>query len=89
MHKLLKSKEPFYGVNLDPDDPYLERNLAWLEMRFTERYEKSLKKETERKDLGKPIHKTVLRSLEENEGRLEAVRALRNLFTQNLKSANA
>jgi hypothetical protein len=82
IQQLINSKEAFYGVTLDPEDPYLERNLARLEMRFEERYECSLKKETERKEQGKPAHKTILRSMEENRSRLEAVRQLRELFAQ-------
>jgi hypothetical protein len=72
-------------VHLDPTNPYLERNLARLEMRFIERYECSLKKEAERQEQGKPPHKTILRSLEENKSRLEVVRKLRELLTQTPK----
>jgi len=79
---LIQTEASFYGVRLKKGDPFLERNLARLEMRFEERYECSLKKETERKEMGKPAHKTILRSLEENRSRLEAVRQLRNLFAQ-------
>lgn len=44
VHQLLANKETLYGISLDPADPFLERNLARLEMRFAERYEGSLKK---------------------------------------------
>jgi len=49
-------------------------------MRFEERYQCSLKKEIERKEQGKPSHRTVLRSKAENKERLETVRELRNLL---------
>jgi|GEM_PF-1777373 len=85
----LKKYEAFYGIILDPADPYLERNLARLEIRFAERYKCSLKKEIERRELGKPAHKTVLRSQEDNKERLEVVRQLRNLLAQSPKGVYA
>lgn len=89
INQLIESKEQFYGVSLDAADPFLERNLARLEMRFEERYECSLKKETERKEQRKAVHKTVSKSLLENKGRLEAVRELRHYFAQRTICANA
>lgn len=74
---LIQSEAIFYGVPLKKGDPFLERNLARLEKRFIERYEDSLKKETKRRGRGRPMHKTVLRSLKENKERLEIVRNLR------------
>lgn len=57
-------------------------------MRFVERYEGSLKKESERREKGKLVHKMILRSLEENKERLEAVRKLRSIFAQSLIRVN-
>ena len=80
---LIRTEAIFYGVRLKKSDPYLERNLARLEIRFINRYECSLKREAERREQGKPTHKTILRSLEGNECRLKAVRELRKLLVQN------
>jgi hypothetical protein len=80
VEELVKSKAIFYGVRLDKDDPFTERNLARLEMRFKERYESSLEKEKKRKGEGKPPHKTVLKSIEDNWVKLEAVRRMRQFW---------
>lgn len=80
MEELIKIKAFFYGVRLDKDDPFTERNLARLEMRFKERYEASLEKEERRKEKGKPPHKTVTQSVEANRLRLEAVRQMRQFL---------
>jgi hypothetical protein len=64
-------------VKLDRFDPFLERNLARLEIRFRGRLEDSLKKKTVREEQGKPPHKTVLQSIEENRERLEVVKLIR------------
>ena len=76
----MSSKEIYYGVVLDKNDPFLERNLARLEIRFRERYESSLEKEAKRKEQGKPPHKTVLQSVEDNCQRLEDVRLIREFL---------
>lgn len=70
---------------LDQDDPFLERNLARLENRFLRRYMDSVKKRQKRQEEGKPPHKTVLRSIEENRQRLETIRTIRQAL---LDSAN-
>jgi hypothetical protein len=67
---------------LNKDDPFTERNLARLEMRFKERYESSLEKEERRKGEGRPPHKTVTQSVEDNKVRLEAVRQMRQFFVR-------
>lgn len=64
-------------MKLDAADPFLERNLARLEIRFRERLEDSLKKKTVREEQGKPPHRTVLQSIEENRARLEVVKLIR------------
>lgn len=81
MEELIKVKAVFYGVRLDKDDPFTERNLARLEMRFKERYEASLEKEERRNEEGKPPHKTVTQSVEDNRARLEAVRRMREFMS--------
>lgn len=45
-------------------------------------------KEAERREQGKPAHKAILRSLEENKERLEAVRRKRILLAQMPKGVN-
>lgn len=77
MESLLNSGAAFYGVKLDTADPYLERNLARLEIQFAERYHASVEKEQKRREQGKSPHKTIMQSMEENRLRLEVVRALR------------
>ncbi len=74
---MIEAEELFYGIKLDVVDPFLERNLARLEMRFEERYLASLEKEARRKEAGKPAHLTILRSIEENKERLEVTQELR------------
>lgn len=80
MEELINAQAVFYGVRLDRDDPFTERNLARLEMRFKERYEASLEKEERRKEEGKLPHKTVTQSVEDNRLRLEAVRQMRQIL---------
>ncbi len=83
VQELISSKAVFYGIRLEKDDPYLERNLARLEIRFRERYQASLEKEEKRKEQGKPPHKTVVQSVDENRQRLETVRLLRAFLSEN------
>jgi hypothetical protein len=70
-------------VSLDPNNPYLAYNLARLENRFLNRYSESLEKERIRKEQGKPAHKTNIKSIEENKERLDKVRELRAVYTEN------
>ena len=48
------------------NDPYLERNLARLEKRFTQRYLASVEKDNVRRASGKSSHPTTLQSMEHN-----------------------
>lgn len=79
---MIAAGDVVYGVRLDPADPYLERNLARLEIRFLNRYMESVKKSRDREEEGKPPHKTVLRSIEENRQRLEKVRMIQQFLLE-------
>lgn len=67
---------------MDRDDPFLERNLARLEMRFQERYHVSTEKERSRRQEGRTPHQTTLRSMNENKERLETTRMLRRILLE-------
>ncbi len=60
----------------------MERNLARLEMRFEERYLASAEKELKRREEGKPPHRTILRSMNENKERLETTQTLRRILLE-------
>lgn len=77
IEELFENKAIFYGVKIDMDDPFLERNLARLESRFQERYQASLEKEVVREKEGLPTHRTIQRSIEQNRERLKITRRLR------------
>ncbi|MEM9897264.1 MAG: hypothetical protein AAF789_12925, partial [Bacteroidota bacterium] len=68
----------FYGVTLDPEDPFLQRNLSRIEGRFRKRYFESLTKNENRIAMGKPPHTATLRSLAQNKDRFEQVRLIRH-----------
>ena len=70
----------FYGVKLDRNDPYLERNLARLKKRFKKRYLDSVQKDNNRKKNGKLSHITTIRSIENNRRLLNEVRVLQKLL---------
>lgn len=74
---------------MDKCDPFLERNLARLEMRFEERYRVSVEKQSRRIEDGKPKHLTVLRSMNENKGRLETTRMLRQILLKETTKPNS
>ena len=74
---------------MDKGDPFLERNLARLEMRFQERFHASAVKELNRRDEGKAPHQTTLRSMNENMERLEITRMLRRLLLEETTKPNA
>ena len=76
-------------MTLDRDDPFLERNLARLEMRFQERFHASAAKELNRRDEGKAPHQTTLRSMNENKERLETTRILRRILLEETTEPNA
>ena len=67
---------------LDKDNPFLKRNLDRLEKRFKGRYRASLEKNLERRDNGKAIHKTVLKSMEDNKKRFLMIRIIRHLLLE-------
>jgi hypothetical protein len=50
---------------------------VWGVLTFEERYLASLEKEAQRKEAGKTVHQTVLRSIEKNKERLEITQELR------------
>ena len=85
---LINNKTSFYGLKLDTNDPFLKRNLARLEMRFQERYQSSMEKENERKEKGRPAHKTILRSINENKERLEMTKQIRRILENGNVSLN-
>lgn len=67
----------------------MKRNLARLEIRFLERFQSSVEKEKVRSEQGKPAHKTILQSIEENRQRLEQVRMIRRVFVDGTTKTNA
>jgi len=79
----------FYGVKLDGETPFVERNLARLEKRFEERYRASVEKATMRAGEGKSPHQTTLRSLAENKERLEATKRIRQVLIEKTNEFNA
>lgn len=69
-------------MTLDKNDPFLGHNLDRLEKRFKERYLASLEKKRKREKGGKSPHQTVLKSIEDNERRLQMVRIFRHLLLE-------
>ncbi len=69
-------------MTLDKDNPFLKRNLDRLEKRFKKRYHASLEKSLKRKDNGKTLHKTVLKSMEDNKKRFLMIRIIRHLLLE-------
>lgn len=69
-------------MHLDPNDPFLRRNLNRLEARFRDRYYSSVQKDIKRRKKGKPSHRSTLTSIEENRKRLENVQQIRKKLLQ-------
>lgn len=69
-------------MELDKENPFLKRNLERLEKRFQQRFLASVEKKVERKKEGKPVHQTVLKSIEENEKRILMVRLLKTALLE-------
>ena len=70
--------DTFYGIKLDPDDPYLLQNLGRLEARFRQRYTPyPYKRMKNGEKEGKASHKSTLQSIQDNKDRIETVRKIR------------
>ncbi|MEL6720550.1 MAG: hypothetical protein AAFO82_01605 [Bacteroidota bacterium] len=69
-------------MHLDKDDPHLEFNLARLEKRFKQRYEESVQKNLKRQQMGRQLHQTTLRSMKDNQKRMEMVKVLRFMLVE-------
>ncbi|MEL6659155.1 MAG: hypothetical protein AAFN93_10010 [Bacteroidota bacterium] len=73
-------------MKLNPDDPYLAKNIARLKKRFNLRLHDSIAKNEKRLGAGKLPHKSITESIQQNGKRLLMVSVIEGIICPSSKN---